>query len=227
MICHMTSTALAIPEPSEQLTLFDVQHISDTVEKWLPTANDVGELRDGKAKLSALDLYLERTNTEGRAQLAATMRHLDVRIGELLGPGTPGNPNLKPEPAGQSNRHGARDIPRREKTDARKMAAHKDVVEDVIATSSDASPASTRKVIKAIDAVTKPVLDAGLSVEQQEIVAGLSQFAFQAARTQALGEWVHKLRRLPVDERRQVLSSLTSDERFIVLHAENQHNIRV
>ena len=68
------------------------------------------------------------------------MRHLEMRIGELLGPPTPGertdiNPSVATDRLSKDERH-----------DFSQMAAHPEVVEEVIAESTDDEPASRRKV---------------------------------------------------------------------------------
>jgi len=71
------------------------------------------------------------------------MRRLEVRIGELLGP---------PEHGGrrEAGQVGHDQLDARERHDFRTMAAHADVVEDVIADSDDDHPATRRQVLDAI-----------------------------------------------------------------------------
>lgn len=147
------SLALALPEPAqvERVDLFCSQ-----IDAWSQTCDDVAELADAKNKVSALDHYLALNATDGRAQLAATMRRLEVRIGELLGPApTPqetgalkGSIANEPSPLSKDERH-----------QFRQMAEHPEVVDDVIETSTDDEPASRRKVLDEIKRRTQPEPD--------------------------------------------------------------------
>jgi hypothetical protein len=138
-------TALAVIKSSKPpANLTEVEDNCAAIEAWADTCTAVPELKDASNKLSAIDEYLGRTSIEGRARVAAAMRHLDVRIGELLGPAEHGGART----AGQVGRD---QLEPRERHDFRKMAAHPDVVEQVIEESSDASPPSRRKVLGAIE----------------------------------------------------------------------------
>jgi hypothetical protein len=75
--------------------------------------------------------YLERTSTEGRARTAAAMRRLEVRIGQLLGPAEVGANQHSGAPHRDEGLHD------QQRSDFRRMAEHEDVVEEVIAGSTD------------------------------------------------------------------------------------------
>lgn len=125
------------------------------VERWADQCESVPEIQDASHKLGAIDQYLAKTATEGRARVAAAMRRLEVRIGELLGPTTPGQRHDR-EPSLASE---GSDLTPNERHTFRKMAEHRDTVEDEIAKSTDAEPASRRKVQDAIrrnTSATKP-----------------------------------------------------------------------
>lgn len=130
---------LAVVEPT---SLIAVSEQCNAIETWAERCESIPELRDASNKLAAIDEYLARTSTEGRALVAATQRRLEVRIGKLLGPATVG--------AHSSATEGA-ELTRHERTEFRKMADHADVVEHVIADSTDEKPASRRKVTEAIN----------------------------------------------------------------------------
>lgn len=70
-------------------------------------------------------------SSEGRARVAAAMRRLEVRIGELLGATSAGKRHDL-EPSGVTE-----GLSRHERHEFRRMAEHPDVVEDVIADSTD------------------------------------------------------------------------------------------
>lgn len=125
----------------EPTSLVQVDSQCASIEQWAEQCDSVPELRDATNKLAAIDQYLARTSTEGRSRVAAAMRRLEVRIGDLLGPAE--------NPAGKSIPH-EESIPANRRHEFRQMAAHPDVVEDEIDQSTDAAPASRRKVVDAI-----------------------------------------------------------------------------
>jgi len=99
------------------------------------------ELRDAGHKLEAIRTYLARTSIEGQARVSASERRLEVLIGELLGPASMAGPGRgKPSFANDG-------LTRNERSDFRSMAENADVVEEVIAESTDEKPASRRKVL--------------------------------------------------------------------------------
>jgi Fe-S-cluster formation regulator IscX/YfhJ len=77
------------------------------------------------------------------------MRRLEARIGELL-----------PREQGQRSdllpNHGEEVLNDRQKAEFRQMAAHPEIVEQVIAESTDDAPASRRKVMEAIQQAHMP-----------------------------------------------------------------------
>lgn len=115
--------------------------------------SSVPEIKDMTNKLGAIDEYLARTSTDGRARVQAAMRRLEARIGELL-PKFPNNDRRSQEFQVQ------RDVLETATNgwtlhkgilgDFRQMAANPDVVETVIAESTDDRPPSRRKVMEAI-----------------------------------------------------------------------------
>ncbi len=134
---------LAVHEPPGVVAVHDQ---CDAIEQWAAECQSVPELRDAGNRLAAIDEYLQRTTTEGRSRVAAAMRRLEVRIGELLGPATVGT-NQHSEPLVATN---GSDLSRIQRHEFREMAAHPEVVEEVIEESTDDEPASRRKVQDAI-----------------------------------------------------------------------------
>lgn len=120
------------------------------IEAWAEQCESVPEIRDAGHKLAAIDQYLARTSTEGRARVAEAQRRLEVRIGVLIGPAGSANQHTA-EPLSTDNGTG---LSRRQRHDFRKMAEHPDVVDQVVAESTDEAPASRRKVLDAIKAKT-------------------------------------------------------------------------
>lgn len=136
-------TTLAIPEPTALVQSPDA--LCSQVEAWADTVDSVDQLNDAKARMQAIDTYLARTSTTGRQRVAATLRRLEVRIGQLLGP--PPGPGTRTDKEPASANAG---LHRNQANDFRKMAEHADEVEDVIASSTDDDPSSRRKVMSAI-----------------------------------------------------------------------------
>lgn len=134
---------LAVVEPTSLVAVHDQ---CAAVEAWAGRCESIAELRDASNKLAAIDEYLARTSSEGRARVAAAQRRLEVRVGELLGPTTPGaRTDREPSIAIEGS-----SLTKDERHAFRAMAEHPDVVEDVIADSTDEQPASRRKVTRAI-----------------------------------------------------------------------------
>ncbi len=140
--------SLSVPRPADVSNVYDLCQRTD---ERLAFVDDVAEAYDAKAKFAAIDTYLAQTTQDGRGRLAATMRRLETRIGELIGEAIPnggitGVGSIANDPTPLS---------KDERSEFRLMAAHPDVVEAVIADSTDATPPSRRKVIRAIRACVK------------------------------------------------------------------------
>lgn len=120
------------------------------VERWAEQCQSIPELRDASHKLAAIDEYLSRTSTEGRARVAAAQRRLEVRIGTLLGPADNGGDRKSDQFIREVT-----ELTPNERTTFRKMAEHVEIVEGAIAESTDEQPASRRKVMERVRA-SKP-----------------------------------------------------------------------
>lgn len=134
---------LSVPRPADVANVYE---LCRQTEEMLAFVDDVANAYEAKAKFAAIDTYLSQTSQDGRARLAATMRRLEARIGELIGEALPN---------GGVNRNGLiasnpMPLAPKERSEFRLMAAHPDVVEAVIAGSTDTKPPSRRKVIAAI-----------------------------------------------------------------------------
>lgn len=142
---------LAVPQPS---SLAEVDDQCAAVERMANESQSIPEIQDWSNRLAAIDEYLARTSTEGRARVAAAIRRLEVRIGQLLGPAHRGGDNGNQYTGGKS---GATESPltRHQRTDFRQMAEHPEVVEEVIAESTDEKPASKRTVMQRLAAAAK------------------------------------------------------------------------
>lgn len=131
--------------PSAQvLTPAAVAEYASVIVEWAESSDSVDEVRDAANKWAAITEYIRRTSTQGVAAAEGAMRRLEVRVGELLGPApAPGRPNKETSVT--------TDISRDARSEFRKMAANADVVEEVIANSTDDEPPSRRKVLGEID----------------------------------------------------------------------------
>lgn len=138
---------------AEPGSLVQVEDQCQMVEAWAAQCDSVPELRDAGNKLSAIDEYLARTSTDGRARVALAQRNLEARIGDLIGPGIPGRPPADNPNHGKGLDDGLND---RQRSEFRQLAGNRDVIDDVAAESTDDDPPSRRKVMKAIKQQTKP-----------------------------------------------------------------------
>lgn len=138
---------LVVREPT---SLVEVDDQCSAVERWASDCQSIPELQDASNRLAAIDEYLARTSTEGRSRVAAAIRRLEVRIGQLLGP-----------PMTRQEAGAARGVPREghlnknQRRDFRQMAEHPEVVEDVIKESTDEKPASRRSVMQRLQDAAK------------------------------------------------------------------------
>lgn len=215
-VLGVVTAALSIPRPSAGI---DVHGICQQIESWSESCTDIGEMHEVKAKLSAIDQYIAQTSTEGRAAVSATVRRLEVRIGVVLGEAKPGNPT-------GANQHGgtsaAPDVPltKHERSEFRKMADAADVVEEVIAASTDDKPASRAKVLGEIARRGKgapvpplypPKVETLAERDERERLEGVER---SARRIQRFLDGVAQFRHLATHpERDEILALLTDRDR--------------
>lgn len=144
-------TTLAIPQPT---SLVEVETRCDQIDAFWPQCETVAHVQEGQAILAAWDEYLARTSKDGRARVAASMRRGEIRIGELLGAAEVGrNQHSEPSFATEPS------LNHQQRHEFRQMAQNPDLVEDVIAESTDEQPASRRKVTKRINEVSRARMD--------------------------------------------------------------------
>lgn len=161
-------TGLAIPQPSQ---LVDVLNLCQSIEAQLPEVNDVAMLKDAAAKLRAIDEYVALTSSEGRQAIAATVRRIEVRVGEVLGPPMQGTRTDLQLP----NHDSEVPLSEAERRHFRQMAAHPDIVEAEIAKGTNERPTSRRQILHAIQA-KKHELQAqrrAEDIEEAEFIASL------------------------------------------------------
>lgn len=130
---------------TEPASLVAVDDQCAAVEAWAEQCESVPELADATNKLAAIDEYLSRTSNEGRARVAAAMRRLEVRIAVVIGP-NPGHGGVRVP--GEASPYA--DLPQQRRSDFRLMATHPEVVETVIAESTDKRPATRNRVLNTI-----------------------------------------------------------------------------
>lgn len=136
-------------------------------------ASDPTELAQLIAELDVIaGMFRASPEAVGLAAIEAEKRRAETKLGELS------------RLVGRGRARG-RGVPAKLESDSRRMAVNKPIVEQVIAASSDASPPTRRKVIKAIDAAEGKV--AGRIVALQ-----LSEATWQivSARAEVHGESV-------------------------------------
>ena len=131
-------------EPTSLAVVYDN---CERIEAWAETCTDVAELRDYMNKCSAMSEYMRLTSTEGVARIEAAKRHLEVRVGVLLGPPRQGQKAMGGGPL--LSEEDVR-IAAAQRSDFRAMAADPETVEEVIAASSDDAPPTRKKVMDAI-----------------------------------------------------------------------------
>lgn len=117
-----------------------IAEVGGLLVQWAEQTEDAAEVKDAADRWAAITEYVRRQNNEGVAQAEATLRRLELRVSVLL-----------PDAVVGSHASAIAGVNRDERRWFRKIGAHPDIVEQVIAESSDADPASRRKVLRAID----------------------------------------------------------------------------
>lgn len=123
----------AIPDPVSAPVAV-LQHTCAEVRLWAEDCDDVAQVYEALSKISAIEEYLSKKGQEAPAQEAA--RWLEVRIGELLGDPVVGRPKANVTRELQI-------IPAMDRVRFRKLAAHRDLVEEMV-------PASRNRILKVI-----------------------------------------------------------------------------
>jgi len=151
--------SLILPDP-QAVTPAQVAELGSQVLAAAESTNDAHVVTDLSNKWAAITEYLRRTSTEGIAQAEATKLRLVSRIGAL----SPAIPN----DGGRINPDAGIDHPmsRNRMTEARKLAANTDVVDEVIEQSTDANPPTKAKALREI---AKRSAQADAAEEQAEI----------------------------------------------------------
>lgn len=136
------SVELATREPS---SLVEVHDQCQAVEAWAEECDSIPAIQDVSNRLAAMDEYLLRTSKDGRARVAAAMRRLELRIGDLLPCEQGRRTDLEPPYHGKEVK-----LNERQRAEFRRFAANRDIVEATIAGADDKAPPTRRAVILAI-----------------------------------------------------------------------------
>lgn len=134
----------ALPSPTSLTTPAEIAAAGAQVEALASETTDPRVAKDLTDKWAAITEYIRRTSIAGVAQAEATMRRLEARVGELAPAEQTWTGKASTSPAGEV-------VGRHVLSDFRRLASHPDILEQVIAESTDTDPPSRRKVLRAID----------------------------------------------------------------------------
>lgn len=208
------TTALALPEPAT-VTPAQIPEFCRAVEAEALATDDAEVVAEMHARWSALTQYLAVKSRDGIALARATELRLLARVGELSprqpGPGR-GHTEKVTEPGSLS--------PNR-LTEARHLAAHPDVVDEVIAEGTDEAPPSKAQVIRRIrERMSCPPRRAITPEEQERIDIEQADERTRDRLRQAVIGWI-SIVSLPDNDRRDtVLAGLIDHDRAKVLEIE-------
>lgn len=150
----------AIPEPSSTPVpaLLDA---CEAVVMWAEECDDLPLVEDIYERMADVVRWLSRNDHALAAQ--ASLRRLEERIGQLLGPAEVGGDRGNQYTGGKSqipHAEPATSLPPNRASEFRKIAAHPEVVDEVIAEATEDSPPSRRKVLEAIKSLEQAAKDA-------------------------------------------------------------------
>lgn len=166
-------TALALPSP-DKLTVAELRDVCTTVVQWANEQNDVETVLATREAFNVMAEYLRLNDAAREAE--ATMRYLEVRIGELLGPAEWGGDRKSDQVSnGKVDPLGLHPLAVHK---FRQMAAHPEVVDRVIEESTESSPPSRNKVLNAIRELKRAADE-----ENEKFKVGLAEQREWAAAT--------------------------------------------
>lgn len=156
----------AIPQP-DTLTIAKAREVCASVVEWANQCDDAETVLRARDRFRVVAEYL-RINDAAREGKAA-MLYLEMRIGELAGEAKVGRPSADGNlPHAVNN-----DLHHARLHEFRQMAAHPEVVEQVIADSTQQSPPSRNKVLNAIRELERVATEA--RAERDAFEAGLEE----------------------------------------------------
>lgn len=163
----MSARLPAIPQP-DTLTIAEAREVCASVVEWANQCDDAQTVLRAREAFRVVAEYL-RINDAAREGEAA-MRYLEMRIGELAGPAVMGRPT---NGEGKLPSSVTNDLHHGRLHEFRQMAAHPEVVEQVIADSTQQSPPSRNKVLNAIRELERVATEA--RAERDAFEAGLEE----------------------------------------------------
>lgn len=220
----VATTALdrpTIAEPGTPITPAIVAHQCRSVEVWAEHCESIPEIRDTANKLDAIGQYIARTGVDGRAAIEATLRRLEARIGDLLGPApdpsTSRRSDIDPSLANEGS-----ELTPNQRSQFRKMADHPDIVENVIDNSTDDDPASRRKVIDQINRA-KHTPNPAPTPEQQAAIDRADAIRRAAKRCEKFLDGFDQVAGLASHQfRDDILAALNEPDRLRLLSIEQE-----
>ena len=138
-------TVPALPAPST-ITPAELAALGAGLVDWCQTVDDIAQVKDVSARWAAITEYARRTSRDGIAEAEAVLRRLETRIGQLDKSRQGARTDLELCTYGRRSS----ELHWRTASEFRLMAKHPEIVEAVIADSTDANPPSRRKVVGAI-----------------------------------------------------------------------------
>lgn len=182
---HISSTDVIVVQHTAKLaglpTIPDPQTVSlevlldacEAVVVWANICDHLAAVREVYARFAAVAQYLARRDAAREGN--AAMRLLEVRIGQLLPPPEPGKrTDLEP----LLSEGEVRPLHRTQASEFRRMAEHAEVVEALVAESTEREPASRHQVLKAIRKLERAVRTADIAAnEPPPIDAEPSEFS--------------------------------------------------
>jgi hypothetical protein len=152
-MARLPAVSNTLPAIKKTTDLQQIDSQCEAIEAWAEHSKSIPDLQETSNRLAAIDRYLASKTKSGRNRIAHTQRKLEAYIGVLL-PRQQGKRTDKE----LRRRDDEVDIPNATKHDFRKMAEYPEIIEEVVAESTDEDPASRRKVMRAIKEVESSVI---------------------------------------------------------------------
>lgn len=159
----------ALPS-AQSITPAELADYGGQVVAWAEQIEDVAEVREMSDKWAGIIEYARRKSKDGIAQAEAALRRLELRVSALTETAPVGRPPETASAQAISDRN--------ERSYLNQIREHPEIVERVIAESTDDSPPSRRKVITAIrDTRVRQDIDAELAEAREHAPALRSAIA--------------------------------------------------
>lgn len=209
------TTALVLPEPA-LITPAQIPEYCRAVEAEALATDDSEVVEEIHARWSMITQYLVVKSQAGIAQAKATELRLIARIGDL----SPPEQGRRTDRTTSTDTGGGSLSPNR-MAEARHLAAHPDIVEDVIAEGTDEAPPTKAEVIRRIrERMTCPPRPTITPEEQERLDVEQADERDRDRLRQAVIGWI-SIVSLPTHHRRDViLAGLIDHDRSKVLEIE-------